>query len=461
MKKYKVYRITHSSKNKKYIGLTQRDTLEERLQAHFNEMARKAKNSKFLNENSLQFAMFEEYKKHQSNWNDKKFELFRIELIQDFDSEDEMRVQEYKSIVSENTLSPYGYNLMNGSHSIGGRGRNQPIEIKNFKDHNGNTYSWNFSSKKEMYSELSKIYNIEESTIRYRIDKFKKENKWFEEYIDAILYAINFEDKRKKGGTNSKRQKKRRDNQHVKLNVKASFINEIKYPNSNNKFILNSSEFAKQHKISKSTVRARSLRFLECEGFKYIDKEHLNKFIQQKRNEFIKYITTKHSKSQKIIVNYKNKEYSGSLRSLSKEFNINYSSVKKRYKKLHNKLNNEYFKNEDLLYIFELVKKPQEKKGITIPKTFSQRKKLNNYILCKNTSISSQTEFLAVVKEVLDGLGIKYSSLQQKVSKYIPKDEKMSDIEKTDHIIRGLEKQFNIKNLKNEIIDKYNSRKLK
>lgn len=127
MKKYKVYRITHSSKNKKYIGLTQRDTLEERLQAHFNEMARKAKNSKFLNENSLQFAMFEEYKKHQSNWNDKKFELFRIELIQDFDSEDEMRVQEYKSIVSENTLSPYGYNLMNGSHSIGGE-RTKPTD---------------------------------------------------------------------------------------------------------------------------------------------------------------------------------------------------------------------------------------------------------------------------------------------------------------------------------------------
>lgn len=171
MKKYKVYRIIHSSNGKKYIGLTKRG-LVERLRAHFNELTRKAKSGQFVNPFSLQAAMYEEYEKNKSNWRKVKFNLFRIELVQDFDSEQEMIDYEFNLIINENTLVPNGYNLMNGGHSIGGTGRNQAISINNFVDVNGVCRSWNFDSKKEMYLELSKEYSIKEYTLRWRVNNF-------------------------------------------------------------------------------------------------------------------------------------------------------------------------------------------------------------------------------------------------------------------------------------------------
>ena len=65
MKKFKVYKITHHKDNnskKYYIGLTERD-LNDRLLSHFNEMVRKCNYTKTMNRYSLQYAMYEEYKK--------------------------------------------------------------------------------------------------------------------------------------------------------------------------------------------------------------------------------------------------------------------------------------------------------------------------------------------------------------------------------------------------------------
>ncbi|OFT26493.1 hypothetical protein HMPREF3066_02115 [Neisseria sp. HMSC03D10] len=462
MKKYKVYRIIHSSNGKKYIGLTKRG-LVERLRAHFNELTRKAKSGRFVNPFSLQAAMYEEYEKNKSNWRKVKFNLFRIELVQDFDSEQEMIDYEFNLIINENTLVPNGYNLMNGGHSIGGTGRNQAISINNFVDGNGVCRSWNFDSKKEMYLELSKEYSIKEYTLRWRVNNFieKNRNNYCNDFLaeevisDAIYYAIyEFSDSRKTGGTNILRQRKRRCNQKMKLHAKSSFSNEIKYPNENGDFILNSSEFSELNNIPKSTVRARSMRFLENNGFQYENNVDLNRYIQKRKKEFLDFILTNHSNSKNIKFTQGDNEYSGSLTSLAKHFGLNISTVKKRYKSLDVNLR---LKNECLLWVFGLCENPRSMEKKHICDTFSQNNTIHEYILSENVRFFRQIDFVRAVEQVLDKLGVDYSSVQKKVSYYIPKNNEMSDMEKTNHIIIKLEKKFNLDNLKKNIIDNFNT----
>lgn len=228
MKKYKVYRITNLSNGRKYIGLTQRENLEERLRAHFNELTRKAKHAKSINPRSLQAAMYEEYEKNKSSWK----QVFRIELIKDFDSEQEMRDCESKFIEDENTLAPQGYNLVHGGHSIGGMGRSEVVSIR-IIDRNGVCSDLNFSSRKEMYSKLGKKYSISRSTLQWRVEQYIKKYQSNdilsgEILYNAIYYAIfNFSDKRKTVGKNLTRQKNRRCNQNSNLGVDSSFSNKI------------------------------------------------------------------------------------------------------------------------------------------------------------------------------------------------------------------------------------------
>ena len=460
MKKYKVYRIIHISNGKKYIGLTQRASLKERLRAHFNEMTRKAKAQQFINPHSLQAAMYKEYEMNPSDWNKNKFELFAIELIQDFDSEQEMVNCEYNSIRNENTLVPNGYNLMNGGHSIGGTGRNQAISIRNFVDKNGISRNWDFNSKKELYHMFSKEYSIKETTLTWRVNKFIKENKG-KDYLEneiffkAIYYAVyEFSDNRKTGGSNRERQRKRRINQSSKLNTSSLFSNEIMYPDKNGKFILNSSQFSQLEKIPKSTVRARSMRFLEKNNFRYKDTDDLNKFIQRRKDEFIDFILSNHANKIIIKFTYNNIKYEGTLTSLAKQFGLNYSTVKKRYKRLDD---NSIESNEYLAWVFGLCAKPNIEEKLLIKNGFSQKNKIHEYILSVKVRFSRQIDFVNAVEHVLRALGLDYSNLQKKISYYIPKSNEMSDIDKVDCIINKLEKRFKIDNLKEKIIDNFNS----
>lgn len=460
MKKYKVYRIIHISNGKKYIGLTQRVSLEERLRAHFNEMTRKAKNQQFINPHSLQAAMYEEYERNTSNWNKNKFKLFIIELIQDFDSEQEMVDCEFNSILNENTLAPNGYNLMNGGHSIGGIGRNQAISIRNFVDKNGIGKNWDFNSKKDLYHTFSEEYSIKESTLTWRVNKFIKENQdgdYLENEIfsNAVYYAIfEFSDIRKTGGTNRERQRKRRVNQCSKLNSSSLFSNEIKYPDRNGKFILNSSKFSQLNKIPKSTIRARSMRFLEENNFKYKNSDNLNKFIQKRKDVFVNFILSDHSNKKTIKFTYKNIEYEGALTSLAKKLGLSPSTVKKRYKFLDE---NHVTNNEYLAWVFGLCEKPNIEEKLLIKNEFSQKNKIHEYILSAKVRFSRQIDFVNAVEHVLRTLGLDYSNLQKKISYYIPKSNEMSDIDKVDCIINKLEKRFKIDNLKEKIIDNFNS----
>lgn len=448
MKKYKVYRITNSSNGKKYIGLTRRATLQDRLNAHFNELSRKANQGQFINQNSLQAAMYEAYQKDELSWRN----IFHIELIKDFDSEQEMRDCESKFIKDENTLAPHGYNLVQGGHSIGGIGRNQAVSIEIF-DCIGGRKSWDFPSKKEMYSKLGEEYSIKPSTLRWRVKKYieqyqSKDILTEEILLNAICHAIfDFSDKRKTGGTNSIRQKNRRRNQNLSLGVESSFSNQIKYPNIKNEFILNSSDFAKLHNISKSSVRARSMRFLEKNGFQYKNAEGLNEYIQSRR-DFINFVLSDHSQKTKIKFTHENKEYSGSLTSLAKQFEISVSTVKKRYRSLDQNLQS---RNEYLLWVFGLANKPEDVKKIILPKTFTQKKKINDYELSNMVRFSRQVDFVRAVGKVLDNENVKYSSLQKIISYYIPKDNTISDAEKIDCLISQLEKRFKVDNLVEKI----------
>jgi len=460
MKKYKVYRIIHVSNGKRYIGLTQRATLEERIKAHFNEMTRKAKNQKFINPHSLQAAMYEEYNRNPLNWNQNKFNLFAIELIQDFDSEQEMINCEFDSIVNENTLAPHGYNLMNGGHSIGGTGRNQTISIRNFLDETGTSRNWDFNSKKELYQTFAKEYLVKEVTLRWRVNKFIKENQ-DEDYLEneifsnAIYYAIyKFNDNRRTGGTNRERQKKRRKNQSSKLNSSSSFSNKIIYPDKNGNFILNSSQFSRQENIPGSTIRARSMKFLEENNFMYKNIDDLNEFIQKRKYEFIDFILSNHSNKIIIKFTYKNIKYEGTLTSLAKQFGLSPSTVKKRYKRLDE---DSIESNEYLAWVFGLCAKPNIEEKLLIKNEFSQKNKIHEYILSDKVRFSRQIDFVNAVEHVFRTLGLDYSNLQKKISYYIPKSNEMSDIDKVDCIINKLEERFKIDNLKEKIIDNFNS----
>ena len=166
MKKFKVYRITHhidETTKKFYIGLTERE-LEERLRAHFNEATRKHKRS--MDIHSLKYAIwkeFDECKKNNGNRNKVKFEKFSIELIKDFDKHLDMQDFEYESIKKEGTLAPKGYNLVNGGHSIGGKGRGEQISLYFDNQH------LEFSSQTEMYKYFEKSYRIKSGTLRLRV----------------------------------------------------------------------------------------------------------------------------------------------------------------------------------------------------------------------------------------------------------------------------------------------------
>lgn len=82
---------------------------------------------------------------------------------------------------------------------------------------------------------------------------------------------------------------------------------------------------------------------------------------------------------------------------------------------------------------------------------------MHEYILSENVRFFRQIDFVRAVEQVLDKLGVDYSSIQKKVSYYIPINNEMSDMEKTNHIIIKLEKKFNLDNLKKNMIDSFNT----
>lgn len=198
------------------------------------------------------------------------------------------------------------------------------------------------------------------------------------------------------------------------------------------------------------------MRFLETYGFQYKDEEDLNKYIQNKKKEFIDFVVSNHSHNEEIKFIYNSAEYNGSLTSLAKQCKVSVSTVKKRYRSLDENLK---LKNEYLLWVFGLAGNPKVVEGINIPKIFTQKKKINDYVLSDTVRFSRQVDFVKVVEKVLDDLGIQYNSMQKIISYYIPKDNKMSDIEKIEHLMSKLEKRFNVDNLSEKIINNHNNQK--
>lgn len=196
------------------------------------------------------------------------------------------------------------------------------------------------------------------------------------------------------------------------------------------------------------------MRFLEENNFMYKNIDDLNKFIQKRKDEFIDFILSNHSNKIIIKFTYKNIKYEGTLTSLAKQFGLSPSTVKKRYKRLDE---NSIESNEYLAWVFGLCEKPNIEEKLLIKNGFSQKNKIHEYILSVKVRFSRQIDFVNAVEHVLRTLGLDYSNLQKKISYYIPKSNEMSDINKVDCIINKLEKRFKIDNLKEKIIDNFNS----
>ena len=446
MKKFKVYRITHhidETTKKFYIGLTERE-LEERLRAHFNEATRKHKRS--MDIHSLKYAIwkeFDECKKNNGNWNKVKFEKFSIELIKDFDKRLEMQDFEYESIKKEGTLAPKGYNLFNGGHSIGGKGRGEQISLYFDNQH------LEFSSQTEMYKYFEKSYRIKSATLRLRVKNEIQKRKTIEDYpaiLADILYKaiFNFKDIRKTGGKNSDRQKKHRDK--VKEELKFD-LSKIIYPDTNNNLTLNANKFATENKLNPSTVRNRAHKFYL---YNNINSE---KLPTDRIKDFKEYLISSHASGENISFTHEGKTYAGTLRSLSKKLNVNRSTAKKRYSKLNSsqKMDNNY-----LCYVFGLIDKPiMGRKREEVP-SFTQKKLLMAYKITDNCILHNQKSFVLLVYSVLKNEKINCTEkrIRGNVSNYVKSMVGMQD--NLDYVINKLESFYKIDNLKNKLIAEYN-----
>ena len=196
------------------------------------------------------------------------------------------------------------------------------------------------------------------------------------------------------------------------------------------------------------------MKFLEENNFMYKNIDDLNEFIQKRKYEFIDFILSNHSNKIIIKFTYKNIKYEGTLTSLAKQFGLSPSTVKKRYKRLDE---DSIESNEYLAWVFGLCAKPNIEEKLLIKNEFSQKNKIHEYILSDKVRFSRQIDFVNAVEHVFRTLGLDYSNLQKKISYYIPKSNEMSDIDKVDCIINKLEERFKIDNLKEKIIDNFNS----
>lgn len=130
---HKVYRLTHVDTDgqaiKSYVGVTIRE-LPDRKQAHLNEASRGGRS---ISPHSLGWAIREEIRRGNV-----PEERFRIELLEECGSVEEMLDGEERWIEALGTMAPAGYNLMPGGRSAGGPSNSKPVcmfadgELKEF-----------------------------------------------------------------------------------------------------------------------------------------------------------------------------------------------------------------------------------------------------------------------------------------------------------------------------------------
>lgn len=466
-KLYKVYLITHKPTGKKYVGLTQR-SLQARFNAHFYDAMRIYKENKGVNTHGLKYIILTEIAKYRegSSLNLAKSQ-FDIELLEDYDTVDDMKQGEIKYINEHNTLAPNGLNLAKGGISAGGVSNSQPIDIyiKDKLEH--------FPSHSAFFQKLAEDYGINKATIKYRFDKIKKDGDndilEFGDLIEKII--MYFEDSRKTGGTNQQRQKRTREQFKNFCCERNIDITNFKYPNDNNEFTLSSKEFAQKHGLVSSTVRNRLKSFI-------IQKDEIWNLINNKGNDYLhskflehidelkEYLVSSHQNNIpiKFILPNKDKEeiIGDSLKSileiiknrnLMRENNIGISAIKKRYQKYDNKLN---INNNDWLYIFGFLEEKPDKLPDTISiniEDLEHRNKLMDYSI-DNITMRTQGDFvekiLPIIKEKsAKGCSLTKENLQGNISNYAEKHKNI------DGIISSLENFYKIQNLKEIFLKKY------
>ena len=123
---FKIYQITYrppSGTGKRYVGLTYR-TLQKRLDAHFNESTRTKPAG--ISPSSLGYAIRDHLQKFPAV---PLKEAFKIELLQVYDTPEEMRDGEAHWVGTLQTMAPVGFNIMRGGSSLGGPSNAKPCEI--------------------------------------------------------------------------------------------------------------------------------------------------------------------------------------------------------------------------------------------------------------------------------------------------------------------------------------------
>lgn len=123
---FTIYQIIHRppfGNGKRYVGLTKR-TVQDRLNAHFNESTREKPRG--ISPFSLGYAI----RDHLLSFPTAPLEsAFVIETLQVYTTLEAMRDGESHWIDTLQTMAPAGFNIMRGGSSVGGPSNSKPCEI--------------------------------------------------------------------------------------------------------------------------------------------------------------------------------------------------------------------------------------------------------------------------------------------------------------------------------------------